>query len=137
MAKTKSCRIACELAQLKAKLIATDENGYGKCVSCGEVKSWGEFNGGHFQPKGRCYNGACLDPRNVHLQCTTCNLFHGGNPAGYVKYMQEEYGDDVFEELFLLSKKTTSLETAEKFIIECREECKNLAKDKNFNVKIP
>ena len=134
---TNRLKLACRLAQLKAKLLGTDENGYGKCCSCGLVKAWYELHGGHFQPKGRHYNGACLDERNVNVQCSTCNTYMQGNPARYDKFMREEYGEDIFEELFLLSKQKTTKEQAEQFIIECRAECKELAKDKNWKVRVP
>ena len=130
-------KTACQLAQLKAKLLGTDANGYGRCVSCGEVKPWDKLHGGHYQPKGVSYNGACLDERNINPQCSTCNTFMGGNPAGYMEFMITEYGDGIGEELFLLSKEVSDIEYARQFIVECREECRELAKEKNFKVNIP
>ena len=137
MAKKSVMRKACEVAQCLAKLLETDENGYGKCKSCGEMKQWGELQGGHFQPKGNSYNGACLDERNIHIQCSGCNLFKGGNPAGYLKFMIEEYGEDIGEELHLLSCQTSDTEFAYQFIIEGRAKCRELAKDKSCHVRIP
>ena len=127
---------ACQRLQLYVKLLETDENGYGKCCSCGEVKAWGELQGGHFQPKGRNYNAACLEEDNVHIQCTTCNLYRGGNPAGYLKYMLAEYGAEAVEEIAQMSYGTLTMDEIQDLAKIYKEKCKRLANTKMFKVTV-
>jgi hypothetical protein len=110
---------ATKLAQTLARLQETDEDGWGVCISCGQAVHYKEANGGHFQPKGRHYNGTCIDPENIHLQCVECNLSRGGNPAGYAKAMLKEYGEKKLEELQIKSKRIKL--TAEDFMAYIEE----------------
>ena len=129
-------KLACELAQQLARLVETDCNGNGFCFSCGKPTGYWESHGGHFQPKGRDYNAACLDRRNVHLQCIRCNMYEQGNPAGYASHMVQKYGKEVIEELFLMSRHPNSKEVIEKYIIDTRKEIRELAKRKGFKVSV-
>jgi hypothetical protein len=146
MAKRSAAARACRFIQLYARLMETDENGYGYCCSCGKSLSWGETQGGHFHPKGHSYNAAAFEEENVHVQCASCNLYHKGNPSGYAKYMDKEYGEinfttGKFENLVvdhINSLIHTYLETEEvKAIAKIyRQKCVDLAKDKNFPVNL-
>ena len=135
--KTNRLKLACQLAQLKARLVETDDDGNGQCASCEQWITWEQGNGGHFQPKGRHYNGACLDPRNVHLQCCLCNLGRQGNPAGYHNFMASKYGEIAIEEIARLSYTLHDRWVVEEYIEKTRQECKELAKEKTFTVRIP
>ena len=128
---------ACKIVQLYVKLLETDENGYGKCCSCGEVKAWGNLHGGHFQPKGRNYNAACLEEDNVHIQCETCNIYRQGNVAGYSQYMQANYDNEVIEYLKKKSYEIQDIEDTRETARIYKQKCKDLAKQKNFEIKIP
>jgi hypothetical protein len=144
--KTNIAKDACKWAQRCAKLIETDRLGYGQCCSCGQTIHYNEANGGHFQAKGRSYNGACLDQRNIHLQCVKCNCHLNGNPAGYIKFMRNKYPEEEFriedgeevavnlviEELELKSYETTPREFAEQQLKKYKALCATLAKDKDF-----
>jgi len=134
--KTSIAARACKIIQLYARLNETDANGYGYCRSCSKMVRFSSSDGGHFQPKGRSYNAACIDPRNVHLQCKHCNGFMGGNPAGYAEWMVEEYGLGILEELFLLSKKTSNKTDMIKAVDEYRAKNRELAKTKMFEVRL-
>jgi hypothetical protein len=123
--KTSIASEACRWIQMYARLRDTDDNGWGNCCSCGAVVRWNECDGGHFQPKGRSYNGASIDPRNVHAQCKTCNLTLGGNPAGYQKYMHDHYTDEEIAELERMSHDTPSREV----MAEALKKYKALAKE--------
>jgi hypothetical protein len=123
--------------QLLAKLEETDADGYGYCVSCGKLFSWTELNGGHYQPKGTNYNGACLDERNIHAQCVGCNVHKGGNPAGYTGYMVRAHGLDVIDELKQKSYRLLDRFDVLDFIRATAEECKAMAKEKTFRVNFP
>lgn len=70
---------------------------YGKCVTCGEVKPFDKLDAGHFVPG--CAGYAMWDERNVHIQCSACNRFHGGRVLEYRDWMIARYGEAVVEEL--------------------------------------
>lgn len=128
---------ACRYIQLYVKLLETDENGYGYCCSCGKSKSWHELQGGHFQPKGINYNGACLEEENVHIQCVGCNNYRQGNPAGYSKFMLDKYGEDVIDYIKQKSYEILDIEEAREMAKIYKQKCKDLVKTKNFEVRIP
>ena len=137
--RTKTSRLAtaCKLVQLLARLRETDCNGRGRCVSCGKLLDWRQAQGGHFQAKGRNYNAACTMEENVHLQCSRCNLTLGGASAGYSQWMYATYPEDVIEEIKKKSFETLGRDEIEERIIELRKMCRELAKTKNFVVKVP
>ncbi len=137
MAKRSAAARLCGIMQLYARLLHTDENGYGYCCSCGRSLSWGESQGGHFQPKGRNYNAAGFEEDNINLQCAECNCTLQGNPAGYVSYMLEEYGQDVIDHLKDLSYKYLETEEVRDLARIYKQKCRDLIKDKNFEIKIP
>ncbi len=137
MSKPKNkIKLACTLVQQWARLVETDDHGNGYCFSCGKQTNYWESHGGHFQPKGRDYNAACLDKRNVHLQCFRCNMYEQGNAGGYASHMVEKYGQSVLEEIFLISRHPSDPEVVDKFIKEIREEMREILKTKMFEVKI-
>jgi len=133
---TNYAKKACKLAQQWARLTETDENGNGHCFSCGAPTNYWESHGGHFQPKGRDYNAACTDKKNIHLQCIKCNMYLEGNPAGYATHMEYKYGIDIVEELFLMSKHPHNKEAMQKAIEEFKGLNKDLCKRKSFEVKV-
>ena len=137
MAKKGASRRACEFIQLYARLLETDENGYGYCCSCGDQLDWHTCSGGHFQPKGANYNAAAFEEDNVHLQCSRCNITNGGNPAGYYKFMLDRYGEAVIEYLKLESFTYLETEEVRETARIYKQKCKELAKEKNFQVRIP
>ncbi len=134
--KTSIAKKACQQIQQYARLSETDHNGYGECCSCGETKHYSDCDGGHFQPKTHGYNAACIDERNVHLQCKRCNGFLAGNPAGYSNYMINKYGEEILEEMRLLACKTGErsdmIEAYEKY----RALKKELAKTKMCTIRL-
>jgi len=137
MAKMSATKRACGFIQLYVRLLETDENGYGYCCSCGKAVEFAESHGGHFQPKGRHYNAACLEEDNVHIQCPTCNTYRGGNPAGYSKFMLDKCGQDVIDYIKQKSYERLDIEEVREMARIYKQKCKDLAKTKNFEVRIP
>ena len=133
--KNKS-KLACTLIQQWARLVETDDHGNGFCFSCGKQINYWECHGGHFQPKGRDYNAACIDKRNVHAQCIRCNMYEQGNASGYAAHMIKKYNKEVLNELFLISRHPCDKEVVEKFIKDIRAEMREIAKKKMFEVKV-
>ena len=67
-----------------------------RCVTCGSQEV---LEVSHYL--GRASLGVRWDLRNCNLQCHVCHRkFHEGNPA-YMRYMASQYGEDIFEELYL------------------------------------
>jgi hypothetical protein len=135
--KTSRIKLACNLVQLYARLRDTDRNGNGRCVSCGRMLTWTEGQGGHWHPKTRGYNAACLVRENVNLQDASCNLFKGGNTAPYTEYMLSHYGRDVIDEITAMSHRLLDKDEVENEIVALRNMCKLLAAQKNFVVRVP
>jgi len=127
---------ACKYIQLYVRLLETDENGYGTCCSCGKLLTWAETQGGHFQPKGRNYNAASMEEDNIHLQCSKCNLYMGGNPAGYIEYMLKNYDEKTIDRIKQLSYQTLDCNQIDEIAHIYKQKCIDLAKTKNFKVNI-
>lgn len=68
------------------------------CISCGGWSSSGVWHAGHFRSRGAAPHLA-LDPRNIHRQCPSCNLYLHGNLIGYRQGLIERYGDEYVIEL--------------------------------------
>lgn len=69
----------------------------GKCVTCGRIYPFKKLQAGHFVP-GRT-RAVLFDERCVHAQCYRCNVVLGGNWPPYYRFMQQEYGQKIIEEL--------------------------------------
>lgn len=94
-----------------------------RCYTCGAVGT----QAGHFRhntdkpSKQLGGNALWYDIRNIHNQCSGCNLFKSGNLTIYAERLEEQYGFGIIQELMNLwntPKKWTEseLETmAEKF----------------------
>ena len=103
--------------QKLVRLEEADEFGIVQCVTCGKHVNWKSANGGHFH--SRRHVPTLLDRRNVHSQCVHCNLYGAGNAAEYLIWMQENYSQDVLEDLVKLrrsEKRYTKLELAELYV---------------------
>ena len=84
-----------------------DRNGNCRCVTCKVLRHWKEMQAGHFID-GR-NNAVLWDLRGIHPQCMSCNIFKHGNKVEYFRFMQEEYGDEIIEELRSNSKKAVKI----------------------------
>lgn len=80
------------------------KDGWGKCCSCGKIKSYEQLDAGHFI--NRKWRATRWDERNVHIQCIACNRFGEGDAAGYALFMLDRFGRDTIELLQSLSRTT-------------------------------
>ena len=78
------------------------KNGYGRCVTCGQLFSIKRLQAGHFIPGRR--NSILFDERGVHIQCERCNKWLYGNPIQYYDYMKRTYGQKIIDELYKKAK---------------------------------
>jgi hypothetical protein len=129
-------KTATTLVQKYVRLRDTDEHGYGYCCCCRKLLQYGtsDCQGGHFNAKGRHYNGACCLEENVNLQCSGCNSFKNVE-AEYAKYMVERYGEGIISKIALASKIHLTKEEFKVIIEEYKAKIKELAKTKMFLVK--
>lgn len=68
-----------------------------KCFSCGRLAD--HIQAGHFLKAEVCNLKYRYDERNVHSQCTTCNLTLKGAYPEYRRAMLKVYGEEVVNEL--------------------------------------
>lgn len=85
----------------------SDENGYGKCISCGKVVHWKDADAGHFV--NRKHNSLRWNEANVNLQCRACNRFDEGNLPGYALGIQKKHGKDIIEKLMVAKRQTLKI----------------------------
>ena len=86
-----------------------------RCVTCGRAYplkgARGGLQAGHFI-QGR-KNSILYDERNVHGQCYGCNVMKKGNMVKFYKFMLEEYGQKVIDELEELETQTKQMKAYE------------------------
>jgi hypothetical protein len=69
------------------------------CISCGKPDQGGRLrNAGHFKSRG-ANSVLCYDLKNIHGQCTQCNLYQSGNIEGYRQGLLERYGSAIVDYL--------------------------------------
>ena len=85
----------------------SDDNGYIKCVSCGNPYHWKDVDCGHFIPKSR---GAAVRWvfENCAPECRGCNRFSESHLIGYTLYMLDTFGRDKITELEQMARKPLS-----------------------------
>lgn len=99
-----------------------------ECVSCGTMnpKQW---HGGHFK-KAEIYSGLIFDERNVHRQCSKCNVFLGGNEGEYRIGLVNRFGEQFVNELEQDSQRLRSYKYTKDELIEIKK--KYLDKCKSY-----
>lgn len=88
-----------------------DEGGTTQCVTCGVLKHWKELQCGHWI--SRVHLSTRWHPLNAHAQCGVCNVLRRGNYPEYAKYMLNEYGQSVMDELLMLKRQTLTMRRPE------------------------
>jgi hypothetical protein len=84
------------------RLRDTDENGFGKCFTCGRIIHYTKGDCGH--GIGRQHKSVKYNEKNNHLQCKPCNGFEGGRREIYKERVNELYGPNTWELLELAAK---------------------------------
>lgn len=69
------------------------------CVTCGKKVEGYESQGGHYIAAGACGLDYYFSEKNVHCQCTRCNLTLEGNRPMYRKFIIRKYGYKVLKDL--------------------------------------
>lgn len=76
---------------LYVRLRDTMPNGYFRCISCGQLKPFGQADCGHYI--NRQHMSTRYDEMNCNAQCRKCNRFMEGNMSGYRHGLVAKYGE--------------------------------------------
>lgn len=96
-------RIAKEKADSSfSKFIRKRDNGI--CVICGSKY---KVQCGHLIKRGKM--ATRFDELNCHAQCSKCNYLHNYEPDHYIGWFIQEFGGDMYLELYEESKKTVKM----------------------------
>lgn len=76
--------------------------GYGKCITCGALKSFAQMDNGHYL--GREYWATRWDPMNCAAQCRKCNRFKEGLKAEFRAALVRKYGEERISKMEQLHK---------------------------------
>ena len=80
----------------------------GRCVTC-----WSPVNleCGHLITRAKM--GTRFDLKNCNAQCSTCNQEHEEEPAQYIEWFIEKYGQEEYDALVLKSNTVTRFTISE------------------------
>jgi hypothetical protein len=69
------------------------------CYTCGKDMKSNKPNchAGHYVPRGRV-SALRFDRRNVHAQCSSCNMYMSGNLSIYAVKLEKQYGMGILQE---------------------------------------
>ena len=70
-------------------------NGYCKCISCGQIKPFSDFDAGHFY--SRKHMGTRFDEDNVWAECKACNRFSADHLVDFQTNLIRKIGMGRFE----------------------------------------
>lgn len=103
------------LHQLVSRVKDVDDNGNGYCITCNTKMHFAQpnkANGWHCID--RKFNGTLYEPRNCHLQCTTCNgKVNKWEQWLHAMYIDNRYWEWTFLELHHLAKNPPKLRPRE------------------------
>ena len=72
-------------------------NGFFRCISCGQIKPFGQADCGHFH--SRRHMSVRYDEDNAHAECRSCNRFKADHLIGYERNLIAKIGRMRFDKL--------------------------------------
>lgn len=69
------------------------------CITCGIQAEGFGMGGGHYMARGACGAEYYFHEKNVHAQCTSCNLKLEGNRPAYRAFILKRYGPETLKDL--------------------------------------
>jgi hypothetical protein len=90
----------------------------GRCISCGNVRSYEELQGGHYIPVGGNDLELCFSEHNVNGECENCNAFDSFHLVPMRKNLILKYGEDVVEHLEELQSQKRAIKWGEAQYVE-------------------
>ena len=133
--KKKACVEFSKYIRLRDALKTTGTKDTVICYTCKKpypAFGVGCVQAGHFVP-GRG-NSILFDERGVHAQCYNCNVNLKGNWPEYMRYMIEDYGQEVVDELLHLKKQVRKYTPSD--LEELRDLYKQKLKDLQRELKV-
>jgi len=79
------------------RLRDTDENGFGRCITCQRSFPFSKLDCGHYQSRSKL--STRWDEKNAHAQCHSCNRFNGGEQMAHAIAISMKYGQEEKEKL--------------------------------------
>lgn len=76
------------------RLRDTNNQGYGSCISCGQLKHYDDLDCGHFINRGNM--NLRFNEVNCNAQCRKCNRFDEGNFVGYQEGLIKKWGQEKY-----------------------------------------
>lgn len=92
------------------------QNGYFKCISCGQIKPFEQADCGHYI--NRKHMATRYDEQNCNAQCRSCNRFDEGNMQGYRRGLIKKIGEKAVQLLEIKKFNTCKLSQSEINILE-------------------
>lgn len=108
------------------------QNGYIRCIACGQIKPYSDFDAGHYY--SRRHMSTRFDEDNVQSECKGCNRFKSDHLIGFRENLIRKIGQMRFDKLAWKanqSKKWTDFELSE-MIKYYSDEVKNLKMEKGY-----
>jgi hypothetical protein len=115
------------------RLLDTDQNGNGHCVTCGKPLHWKEGHCGHFI--SRRHKATKYDEQNTALQCAYCNTYNQGEQFKFAKEIDKRYGKGTADKILIKSRNVSKFGTFEidQLTKYYKEKLKELKKSKNIS----
>lgn len=95
------------------------------CITCGKHEKGQQMHAGHFV--SRRHNGTLFYEKNVHAQCSACNMFRNGEPHIYAASIISRYGIDEFDRIIRLSREPKKFTRQD--LIDIYERYRNINKE--------
>lgn len=74
-----------------------DGEGYGKCITCGNIKGFIDLDCGHYI--GRQFYATRWNPINCAAQCRYCNRFNEGMKGAFRVELVRRHGEEAIQNL--------------------------------------
>lgn len=119
------------------RLKYTDDNGKGNCYTCGNPLTYHTGQCGHYIKRGNVFTR--WDSNNARIQCEECNCIKDGFVSAFRDRLVSELGYKEVAQMEFESKKPYKMFEFDKESLfkQLKAECKELLKDKMFNVSLP
>ena len=127
-----------EIFAIYIKTRDTDENGWGKCCTCGASIQWWYFDGEkkRFNRNAQCGHAITRNNKllrwnewNAHLQCVRCNYSLEGRQFIHLKFIKEWHGEEAYN--YIIKNEAAQKKLYRHELEEQIQEFKNLLKRVN------
>ena len=82
-------------------------NGFFRCISCGQIKPFGQADCGHYF--SRTHLATRFDENNCHAECRACTRFRAAHLEGYRENLIAKIGQQYFDLLKVKAASNTKM----------------------------